>query len=132
LLRSSHTVEQILRPLSEVTFEAGHCPTCGVLRESTLTHLISGEENFLHRSLASVGVPPLHIVKAHNGLQYRFYELTGDLPDTLHFRDFEQSRITLAPIPASAPAHKRVRLKDEIKLKSTAADSEHKHIKLRG
>ena len=28
-----HTVEQVLRPLSEVTFEAGHCPTCGVLRE---------------------------------------------------------------------------------------------------
>ena len=63
-----------------MTFEAGHCPTCGVLRESTLTHIISGEENFLHRTLASVGVPPLHIVKAQNGVQYRFYELTGDLP----------------------------------------------------
>src|SRR5512140_1934410 len=108
-----HTVEQILRPLSEVTFEAGHCPTCGVLRESTLTHIISGEENFLHRTLASVGVPPLHIVKAHNGLQYRFYELTGDLPEALHFHDFEKSRITLEPAsPAPAAHQKRVRHKD--------------------
>src|SRR5512142_3435944 len=112
---NDHTIEEILRPLSEVTFEAGHCPTCGVLRESTLTHVISGEETFLHRSLASVGVPPLHIVKAHNGLQYRFYELTGDLQDTLHFRHFEQSRITLAPAAPAAPAARRVRLKDEIK-----------------
>ncbi len=24
-----HTIEQVLRPLSEVSFEAGHCPTCG-------------------------------------------------------------------------------------------------------
>ncbi len=127
---NDHTVEQILRPLSEVTFEAGHCPTCGVLRESTLTHLISGEETFLHRSLASVGVPPLHIVKAHNGLQYRFYELTGDLPDTLHFHDFEQARISLAP--AASASHKRVHLKDEIKLKGSAANQAHKHVKLRG
>ena len=127
-----HTVEQILRPLSEVTFEAGHCPTCGVLRESTLTHLISGEENFLHRTLASVGVPALHIVKAHNGLQYRFYELTGDLPDTLHFRDFEQSRITLAPVAPAAPSARRVRLKDEIKLKPATVEVAQKRIKLHG
>ena len=88
-----HTIEHVLRPLSEVSFEAGHCPTCGVLRESTLTHMISGEEDFLHRTLSSVGIPALHIVRAHNGVQYRFYELTGDLPEALHFRHFEQTHI---------------------------------------
>ncbi len=131
-----HTVEQILRPLSEVTFEAGHCPTCGELRESTLTHIISGEENFLHRTLSSVGVPPLHIVKAHNGVQYRFYELTGDLQDALHFRHFEQAHITLSPatdskisVKSSGPS--RVRIKGEVKLK-TAANPPQGHVKLRG
>ncbi len=84
-----HTVEELLRPLSEVSFEAGHCPTCGLLRETDMTHLITGEEAFLDRTLASIGVPPLHILRAHNGREYRFYELTGDLPDALHFRDFE-------------------------------------------
>jgi hypothetical protein len=101
-------VEEILRPLSEVTFEAGHCPTCGVLRESTLTHIITGEETFLHRTLGSVGVPPLHIVKAQNGVQYRFYELTGDLPDTLHFRHFESTRIG-RPAKKDEPAPIRVK-----------------------
>lgn len=130
-----HTVEEILRPLSEVTFEAGHCPTCGVLRESTLTHIISGEEKFLHRTLASVGVPPLHILRAHNGVEYRFYELTGDLPDALHFRHFEQVRVD-AP---AASARGRVRIKSEVKTKSTvklkdpAADnSAQSRVKLRG
>ena len=122
-----HTVEMILKPLSEVTFEAGHCPTCGELRESTLTHIISGEEKFLHRTLFSVGVPPLHIVKAHNGVQYRFYELTGDLQDSLHFHHFEQARITLAPAPKN---QNRVRIKDEIKLKGTTISPTAKHVKL--
>ena len=131
-----HTVENVLRPLSEVTFEAGHCPTCGVLRESTLTHVISGEEDFLHRTLSSVGIPSLHIVRAHNGIEYRFYELTGDLPEALHFRHFEQARIALSP-----ETHSHVRIKEDIKLlddqnvvkiKQPVPDPAHGRVKLRG
>lgn len=106
-----HTVEEVLRPLSEVTIEAGHCPTCGILRESTLTHVITGEETFLHRTLASVGVPPLHIIRAHNGVEYRFYELTGNLADTLHFRDYEST----IKIEEKKPS--RIRIKDKIQVK---------------
>jgi adenylyltransferase/sulfurtransferase len=127
---NDHTVEEILRPLSEVTFEAGHCPTCGVLRESTLTHIISGEEKFLHRTLASVGVPALHIVKAHNGVQYRFYELTGDLPDTLHFRHFESTRVREQP--AATAGAGRVRLRNAVKLKGPAIRAAAGRVRLRG
>ncbi|MCJ7434071.1 MAG: ThiF family adenylyltransferase [Anaerolineales bacterium] len=105
-----HTVEEVVRPLSEVTFEAGHCPTCGILREASLTHMITGEEPFLHRTLASVGVPPLHIIRAHNGTEYRFYELSGDLPDTLHFRHFESS----LKVEVKEP---RIRIKEKVQLK---------------
>jgi molybdopterin/thiamine biosynthesis adenylyltransferase/DNA-binding transcriptional regulator YhcF (GntR family) len=99
-----HTREDTLRPLSEVSFESAHCPTCGTLRESTLTHTITGAEDFLHRSLASVGVPDLHILRALNGQEYRFYELTSDLPEALHFRHFEQIELPKPP--------RRVRLKN--------------------
>jgi molybdopterin/thiamine biosynthesis adenylyltransferase/DNA-binding transcriptional regulator YhcF (GntR family) len=122
-----HTVEQILRPLNEVTFEAGHCPTCGVLRESTLTHIISGEETFLRRTLASVGIPALHIVRAHNGVQYRFYELTGDLPDALHFRHFQQVRVDAPPAKSG-----RVRVKSEGKGKNGSNNPARGRVKLRG
>ncbi len=127
------TVEEILRPLSEVTFEAGHCPTCGVLRESTMTHIISGEEKFLHRTLASVGVPPLHIVKAHNGVQYRFYELTGDLQDTLHFHHFEHAHVTVSPAPkAEANGQAQAKVKVEGKTKATTTSPAHGRVRLHG
>jgi adenylyltransferase/sulfurtransferase len=126
---NDHTVEEILRPLSEVTFEAGHCPTCGVLRESTLTHIITGEEKFLHRTLGSVGVPPLHIVKAQNGVQYRFYELTGDLPDTLHFRHFESTRIG-RPAQKEEPAP--IRVKAEPKVNAPVSRQRAGRVKLHG
>jgi len=105
-----HTVEEVLRPLKEVTLEAGNCPTCGVLRETSLTHVITGEETFLHRTLSSVGVPPLHIIRAHNGVEYRFYELSADLEDALHFRHFESSvKVNLKP--------SRIHIKGKLQLK---------------
>jgi hypothetical protein len=110
-----HTMEQVLRPMSEITFEAGHCPTCGILREAQFTHVITGEENFLHRTLSSVGVPPLHILRAQNGVEYRFYELTGDLPEALHFRHFERNE------PEKLQIGERIRLKSETNLASSAS-----------
>jgi hypothetical protein len=117
------TIEQVLKPLSAVSFEAGHCPTCGTLRETELTHVISGEENYLHRSLSSVGVPPLHILRAHNGQEYRFYELTGDLPEALHFHHFEQAE-------RPAPARGRVRFKSDAQAEDFPQSPAHGRVKL--
>jgi adenylyltransferase/sulfurtransferase len=110
------TVEPILRPLSEVSFEAGHCPACGTLREVNLSHVITGGEDFLHRSLASVGVPPLHILRAHNGREFRFYELTGDAPDALHFAHFTSAE------PVRSPTGPRIRLGDEVRTREAPID----------
>ena len=122
-----NTTEQILRPLSEVTFEAGHCPTCGILRESNLTHIITGEEDFLHRTLASVGVPALHILRVHNGVEYRFYELTGDLPDALHFRHFEKTKINIVEKKNGG----RVRFKGAVKFDNVPSHAASGRVKLR-
>jgi molybdopterin/thiamine biosynthesis adenylyltransferase/DNA-binding transcriptional regulator YhcF (GntR family) len=123
---SCHATEEVLRPLSEVSFEAGHCPTCGVLRETTLTHVITGDEKFLHRTLASVGIPPLHIVRANNGQEYRFYELTGDLPEALHFRHFEKSQSDV-----KIKVRNRIRLKGEVKLTDVPSNKARGRVKLR-
>jgi molybdopterin/thiamine biosynthesis adenylyltransferase/DNA-binding transcriptional regulator YhcF (GntR family) len=118
-----HTLEQVLKPLSAVSFEAGHCPTCGTLRNTELTHVITGEENFLHRTLANVGVPALHILRAHNGQDYRFYELTGDLPEALHFHDFEQTG-------QPKPAHGRIHINAEQPSKPEGINPVHGRVKL--
>jgi adenylyltransferase/sulfurtransferase len=101
-----NTTEHVLKPLSDVSYEDGHCPTCGQMREVNLTHSITGEEDFLDRTLHSVGVPPLHVVRATNGVEFRFYELTGDLPTALHFNDFSET------VPGAEP---RVRLGEAVR-----------------
>ena len=105
------TIEQILQPISEVSFESAHCPVCGTLRDTQMTHVITGEEPFLHRTLACLGVPPLHILRAYNTHEYRFYELTGDLEDGLHFSDFDETFPT-----RKEDIRQRIRLGEVIKL----------------
>ncbi len=118
--------EEVVKPMSQVGFKAAHCPTCGILREIEMTHTITGDEPFAHLSLLAVGIPPLHIIRAYNASEYRFYELTGDLKDTLHFRHFERQdnrlitigsrdsirlhAVSAADEPPSNPAHGRVTL----------------------
>ncbi len=41
-------------------------------------------------TLAEAGVPALHILRAYNAQEYRFYELSGDLKEALHFSHFEK------------------------------------------
>jgi len=106
------TREEVLQPISAVGFNRAHCPTCGLLREIEMTHTISGDENFLSSTLANIGVPPLHILRAYNTEEYRFYELNGDLKDTLHFNHFERPS-SEAPIKLTG----RIKLKDRVVLK---------------
>jgi len=120
-----HSLEKVLRPLSEVTFEAGHCPTCGTLREAQFTHMITGEEDFLHRTLKSVGVPQLHILRAHNGIEYRFYELTGDLQEALHFHHFEKIKPE-KPLKIGS----RIRLKEEVRLADAPSNTARGRVRI--
>jgi adenylyltransferase/sulfurtransferase len=121
-----HTSEQIFLPLSEVSFEAGHCAVCGTLRDTALTHTITGEENFLHRTLASIGVPALHILRANNGEEYRFYELSGDLAEALHFKHFTKMEEL-----AASPARGRIRIKADLQATDTLHVKAHGRVKLR-
>lgn len=103
------TKEPVLKPMSQVSFQNAHCPICGNLRDIQMAHLITGDEKFLNRTLASVGIPPLHIVRAYNGSEYRFYELTGDLAEALHFSHFEKNGLEAGNLPES-----KIRLGEEV------------------
>ena len=112
------TREEVLQPISAVGFNRAHCPTCGILRETELSHAITGNESFLTRTLASVGVPALHIIRAYNAQEYRFYELTGDLPDALHFSHFEFRQLrNRSGLSGHIKLKEKVTLKDRPKIK---------------
>ena len=118
------TVENTLSPMSQVSFEAAHCPNCGNMREVKMTHLITGDEDFLDHTLFSLGVPPLHILRANNTEEYRFYELTGDLAETLHFKDFELSG-------DEVPLRDRIKIGAPIKIKPDTRNPAAGKIKLK-
>ena len=71
--------KEMLTPMRRVTRDLAACPACGSEMLITTTHLIMGKESFLDRTLREAGIPPLHIIRARNGLAERFIELTGDL-----------------------------------------------------
>jgi adenylyltransferase/sulfurtransferase len=107
------TREEVLEPISKVGFNRAHCPACGLLRETELSHTITGDEDFLDRTLSTLGVPALHILRAFNASEYRFYELNADLPEALHFKHFERRDIE-TPIKLSG----KIKLGEKVVLKS--------------
>ena len=62
------------------------CPTCGERRDLNLTNRITGGENYLDRTPAEIDMPPLSIVRARQGDQRVYLELTGDRETFFQFR----------------------------------------------
>ncbi len=100
------TTTDVYKPISQVSYNDGLCPGCGELREVHMAHVVTGDEPFVHRTLLAIGIPPLHVVRVRNDQEYRFIELTGDLPETLHWSHFAggarsayASRVRLHPRP---------------------------------
>ncbi len=103
------TTTDVFKPISQVSYNEGVCPGCGELREVHMAHVVTGDEPFLNRTLLGIGVPPLHVVRARNESEYRFFELTGDLPDALHWAHFEGG--ARSPRAARVRVHPRPQIK---------------------
>lgn len=82
---SCGNVEPIFQRMARLYEEAAVCPHCGTKREMQMTHRINGTEDFLDRTLAQVDVPPLGIIRARNGSERLYFELTGDEATFLQF-----------------------------------------------
>ncbi len=72
------TREDVFRSLGKVTEAEGRGPGCGEPREVELTHAISGDEAWLDRPLAAIGVPAFDILLGRDGERARAYALAGD------------------------------------------------------
>ncbi len=82
---SCGNVEPIFKRMARLYEDEAICPNCGAKREMNLTHRISGDEDFLERTFAEMDVPPLGIIRARNGGERVYFELTGDKETFLQF-----------------------------------------------
>ena len=103
------TIDHVLKPISKVSFKDAHCPVCGNLRVIHMTHTITGNETFLQHTLARIGIPPLHILRAYNAEEYRFYELSGSISENLHFAHFKKTELN-----DSSKVDSKIRLGEEL------------------
>jgi adenylyltransferase/sulfurtransferase len=77
--------EPVFKRMARLFDSSAICPTCGGRRDMILTHRITGDEDFLERTLAAVDIPPLDIVRARNDKESVYYEITGDKASFLSF-----------------------------------------------
>jgi molybdopterin/thiamine biosynthesis adenylyltransferase len=75
---SCGTREEVLRPISETRESRLACPRCGQPRHIEQTHLLHGDEPYLDRTLADIGVPPLDILTGRTENRFVYMELSGD------------------------------------------------------
>lgn len=70
--------EKLVRLLGRLGEKEARCPQCGEIRRPILTHVLSGEEDFLDLTLDRLGIPPLDIISARRGLEMIHFEFSGD------------------------------------------------------
>jgi len=76
--------EKLFASLGKVNGEKAWCPHCKDVRREVITfHAIRGDEDFLDRPLAQVGVPPFDIVIARGGVKSIGFEMSGDADQVL-------------------------------------------------
>ena len=57
------------------------CPKCGAQMTFDSMHSVRGNEDFLDRTPAEIGIPPLHIICGRVGMNAVYYEFTADESD---------------------------------------------------
>lgn len=79
-----HHEEALFASLGAVAAEKALCPHCRDVRRDVITfYRIRGNESFLDRTLAQIGVPPLDIVFARTRDRVVGFELSGDADEVL-------------------------------------------------
>lgn len=58
------------------------CPKCGKQMTFESKHSFNGSEDYIGKTFAEIGIPPLHIISGRVGMNIKHYEFTGDV-DTI-------------------------------------------------
>ena len=75
--------QRLFTSLGKVRADAGTCPSCGVQRDVTTFYTITGDEDFLDRTFADIGVPPFDMLIARSATRAIGIELAGDAASVL-------------------------------------------------
>ena len=75
--------EEVFRSLGKISEREGRCPHCGELRDPQLTHAIYGDETYLDKTLAEIGLPAYDIITGRDGMDMQHFLLAADREQVL-------------------------------------------------
>ncbi len=75
--------EEVFRSLGKISEREGRCPHCGELRDPQLTHAIYGDETYLDKTLAEIGLPAYDIITGRDGMNMQHFLLAADREQVL-------------------------------------------------
>jgi adenylyltransferase/sulfurtransferase len=70
--------KELYTPIHKLNARSVACPSCDNTMNFSTFHSLDGTEDFLHKTLGEIGIPPLHIVCGRIGSQSRYFEFTAD------------------------------------------------------
>lgn len=73
--------KELFTPVHKLKGHMLTCPKCGAQMTFDSVHSIRGNEDFLDRTPAEIGIPPLHIICGRVGMNAVYYEFTADESD---------------------------------------------------
>lgn len=69
---------ELFKPVHKLRGDMLVCPKCGAMMQFDTMHTVRGDEPYLDKTLAELGIPPLHIVCGRVGMDAKYYEFTAD------------------------------------------------------
>jgi adenylyltransferase/sulfurtransferase len=70
--------KDLYTPIHKLNAHAVACPVCGSTMNFATFHTVNGSESFLNKTLADIGIPPLHIVCGRSGSHAQYFEFSAD------------------------------------------------------
>jgi adenylyltransferase/sulfurtransferase len=71
---------KIFAPLHKLQAADITCEQCGCQMTYNSIHLLQGNEGFLNKTAADVGIPKLDIISGREGMTVKYYEFSQDAP----------------------------------------------------
>ena len=75
--------QAMFRQLPRVREQEAVCPSCGLVRNPILCHTLTGDEDFLDKTMTEIGLPAFDIVTGRRGAEERAFLFDTDGPDVL-------------------------------------------------
>lgn len=70
--------KKLFMPVHKLKGSMLTCQKCGKQMTFESKHSFNGDEEYIGKTFADIGIPPLHIITGRIGMNSKYYEFTGD------------------------------------------------------